>query len=149
MADPLSRILVPTDFSSASEEAWRLARRLAPSLGAEIVLAHVLVEEPLYAEGPFSGDQVRAVYRAARDWAEKRLAQWADAARAEGATVRTVIRTGVPYREILAVAADERAGLIAMGTRGLGGVDRFLLGSVTDRIVRLAPCPVLTIREHV
>jgi nucleotide-binding universal stress UspA family protein len=124
-----------------------VARRLGRALGAEILLLHVLVEEPLYREGPFTGDQVRAVYNAARTWAEKRLAEWADAARAEGATVRVAMRTGVPYREILAGAADEGAALIVMGTRGRGGLDRALLGSVADRVVRLAACPVLTLRE--
>jgi nucleotide-binding universal stress UspA family protein len=141
------RIVVPTDFSRCAEEAWALAQRLADAFGSELVLLHVLVEAPLFQEGPFSMDKARRVYEAARKWAEESLEQWAGTARGKGLNVRWVLRTGVPYREIVALATDERADLVLMGTHGRGGIDRALLGSVADRVVRLAPCPVLTVRE--
>jgi nucleotide-binding universal stress UspA family protein len=141
------RIVVPTDFSSCAEAAWALAQRLAESSGAELVLAHVLAEAPLYGEGPFSMEKVRRVYDLARKWGEEHVEQWVAAARDKGLTARGVLRTGVPYREILALATDERADLVVIGTHGRGGLDRALLGSVADRVVRLAPCPVLTVRE--
>jgi nucleotide-binding universal stress UspA family protein len=81
---PFARILVATDFSPAAEEAWKTARQLAQSLGAEVVLLHVLVEAPLYSESPFTGARVREVYASARAWAEKQLEQWAAEARASG-----------------------------------------------------------------
>ena len=59
---PYRRILVPTDFSSVSEQAWRVARELARTTGAELVLLHVLVEAPLYSESPVSGPRLREVY---------------------------------------------------------------------------------------
>ncbi|MGH7400110.1 MAG: universal stress protein, partial [Candidatus Rokuibacteriota bacterium] len=62
-------------------------------------------------------------------------------------TARPALRTGAAHREVVALATDERADLIVIGTHGRGGVDRALLGSVADRVVRLAPCPVLTVRE--
>ncbi len=142
-----SRIVVPTDFSACAEEAWTLAGRLADAFGAELVLLHVLVEGPLFHEGPFNMDKARKVYEAARKWAEESLEQWGGTAREKGLKVRWVLRTGVPYREIVALATDERADLVLMGTHGRGGIDRALLGSVADRVVRLAPCPVLTVRE--
>lgn len=141
------RIVVPTDFSRCAEEAWALAQRLADAFGSELVLLHVLVEAPLFQEGPFTMDKARRVYEAARKWAEESLEQWAGTARGKGLNVRWVLRTGVPYREIVALATDERADLVLMGTHGRGGIDRALLGSVADRVVRLAPCPVLTVRE--
>jgi nucleotide-binding universal stress UspA family protein len=141
------RIVVPTDFSRCAEEAWALAQRLADAFGSELVLLHVLVEAPLFQEGPFSMDKARRVYEAARKWAEESLEQWAGTARGKGLNVRWVLRTGVPYREIVALATDERADLVLMGTHGRGGIDRALLGSVADRVVRLAPSPVLTVRE--
>lgn len=144
---PFRRILVPTDFSPPSAEAWALARRLAHAVNAELVLAHVFVETPLYSEGVFSGDRVREVYDAGRAWVDKTLGQWAAEARAEGLTVRTVVRTGVPHRELIALAADEQVDLVIVGTRGRGGVERAVLGSVADRVVRGAPCPVLAVRE--
>ncbi len=141
------RIIVPTDFSACAEEAWGLAQRLAAASGAEIVLTHVLVETPLYSEGPFTMERARQVYEAARRWAGETLEQWAAKARGTGLTVRVVLRAGVPYAEIVELATNERADLVVLGTHGRGGINRALLGSVADRVVRLAPCPVLTVRE--
>jgi len=141
------RIIVPTDFSSCSEEAWRLAQRLAGMSGAELVLTHVLTEAPLFREGPFIMPKVREVFEAARSFADAALEEWAAKARAEGLSARAALRSGVAYQEIVALAGDERADLIVIGTHGRGGIDRALLGSVADRVIRLAPCPVLTVRE--
>jgi universal stress protein A len=146
-ADGLARILVPTDFSAGSERAWAEARRLAARLGAELVLVHVLVETPLYSEGPFTMKQTRGVFDAARAWAVKTLGEWAAAAAAAGISARWVLRAGVPYKEIVGAAARESADLIVIGTHGRGGLDRALLGSVADRVIRLAPCPVVTVRD--
>lgn len=146
--DRFHRIVVPTDFSTCAERAWALAQRLAAGLGSELVLAHVLVEAPLWDEGPFNMDRVREVYATARTWGADMLERWANDARARGLAVRTALRTGVPHDEIVALATDERADMVVIGTHGRGGVDRALLGSVADRVVRLAPCPVLTIRER-
>lgn len=143
---PYRRILVPTDFSSASEQAWRAARELARTTGAELVLLHVLVQAPLYSESPFSGPRLREVYESAREWAAKKLEQWADEARTAGLIVRVEARAGVPYQEILTMAKSAGIDLIVLGTRGRGGVERALLGSVADRVIRLAPCPVLSVR---
>ncbi len=141
------RILVPTDFSPQSERAWAMARRLARAVGAEIVLLHVFVETPLYSESPLSGERVSEVFAAARAWVAAHLGQWAAAARAEGLAVKTLLRTGVPHEDIVATARDEGADLIAIGTHGRGGLNRLMLGSVCDRVIRLASCPVLAVRE--
>jgi nucleotide-binding universal stress UspA family protein len=146
-ADGLARILVPTDFSAGSERAWAEARRLAARLGAELVLVHVLVETPLYSEGPFTMKRARDVFDAARAWAVKALGEWTATAAGAGISARWVLRTGVPYKEIVGAAARERADLIVIGTHGRGGLDRALLGSVADRVIRLAPCPVVTVRD--
>ena len=140
------RIVVPTDFSDCAEQAWGLAQRLAAASGAELVLVHVLVEAPLFNEGPFTMDRVRNVFEAARKWGQDSLDAWMSQARAKGLKARVALRTGVPYREIVDLVTDERADLVVLGTHGRGGIDRALLGSVTDRVVRLAPCPVLTVR---
>jgi nucleotide-binding universal stress UspA family protein len=141
------RIVVPTDFSACSEDAWALARRIAGAVGSEIVLVHVFVEPPSYAEPSLSVNSAWQVIESARKWVEETLEKWADAAREKGISVRTLVRTGSPYQEIVDLATDERADLVAMGTHGRSGVNRFLLGSVADRVIRLAPCPVLTVRQ--
>jgi nucleotide-binding universal stress UspA family protein len=148
VAGEFTRILVPTDFSSGSEQAWVVARQLAGRLGAEIVLLHVLVEAPLFSEGPFTMKHAREVFEAARTWVEKMLGGWVATAAASGLQARWIVCTGVPHKEIVAAAARERADLIVLGTQGRGGIDRALLGSVADRVIRLASCPVLTVRER-
>jgi len=148
MADTVfRRVLVPIDFSPQSEAAWGLARRLARAVGAEVVLLHAFVESPLYSESAFAAERVREVYASGRKWVEDQLARWQANAQQEGLTVKTLLRAGVAHEEIVAAARDEGADLIVIGTHGYGGVDRLLLGSVTDRVLRLAPCPVLGVRR--
>jgi len=148
MTDVFQRIVVPTDFSAGSEEAWALAQRLAKALTAEVLLVHVFADTPLWSEGPFTIDHAREVFAGARAWVSEQLEQRVRQAVAEGLRARAVLREGgAAHEEIVALAADERADLIAMSTHGRGGVNRMLLGSVTDRVIRLAPCPVLTVRR--
>lgn len=142
------RILAPTDFSPESAAAWETAQALARALDAELVLLHVQSEAPLYGEGVYSTQRLRELYAAAREWAEKTLEEMAAAARASGLRVQTRLRTGTPHAEIVAAVAEEGADLVVIGTHGRGGLDRALLGSVADRVVRRAPCPVVTVRAR-
>ncbi len=146
MRRAIARILVATDFSGPAAAAWATARGLARSLDAELLLVHIFADTPLFSEGPFSGARVREVCAAGRAWVDKTLEEWAAAARAEGTVARTQVREGVAYREIVALAGEERADLVVIGTHARGGLERALLGSVADRVIRLAPCPVLTVR---
>lgn len=141
------RILVPTDFSPQSERAGAMARRLAAAVGAELVLVHVFVESPFFSEGPFTAERVQEVYASGRAWVKEQLEQQAVAARSAGLRAKAFMRTGVAHQEIVAAAREEQADLIVMGTHGRGAVGRLLLGSVADRVIRLAPCPVLAVRE--
>jgi nucleotide-binding universal stress UspA family protein len=140
------RIVVPTDFSDCAKEAWAVANRIATAPGCELVLTHVLTEVPLYGEGVLSVETARMVREGARAWAAATLDEWVEKARAEGRAARCTLRTGVPFQEIVALATDERADLLVIGTHGRGGLSRALLGSVADRVIRLAPCPVLSVR---
>jgi nucleotide-binding universal stress UspA family protein len=136
------RIVVPTDFSACAERAWTLAQRLAGAVGAELVLAHVLVETMPYGETSSTVETLEE----ARRWVEGELEAWAAKARAAGLNVRVALRTGKADEEIIGLVRDERADIVVIGTEGRGGVSRALLGSVADRVVRTAPCPVLTVR---
>ncbi len=77
---------------------------------------------------------------------EKSLGEWTAAAGTSGLGARWLVRSGVPHAEIAAAARQERADLIVMGTHGRSGLDRALLGSVADRVIRLGPCPVVSVR---
>jgi nucleotide-binding universal stress UspA family protein len=75
------------------------------------------------------------------------LEEWAARAQSDGCKVVTMIRVGSPYQEIVAAAKDEDAGLVVMATHGRGEVQRLLVGSVADKVIRLASCPVLTVKD--
>jgi nucleotide-binding universal stress UspA family protein len=140
------RIVVPTDFSDCSEAAWALAGRVAGALGSEVVLAHVFAEPIVYGDPGLGADSSWQLVEQGRKWVEDELGKWASAARGQGMAVRTIVRAGSAHNEIVSLATDERAELIIMGTHGRTGLNRVLLGSVADRVIRLAPCPVLTVR---
>ena len=93
-----------------------------------------------------AADTTRQLFEQGRKWVEDEIEKWASAARAEGITVRTIVRTGSAQEEIVNLATDERAELIIIGTHGRTGLNRLLLGSIADRVIRFAPCPVLTVR---
>ena len=145
-SNPFQRIVVPTDFSDSAERAWALAKRVSATLGSELVLAHILVEPVVYGDASLATDTTWQIFEQGRTWVEDELEKWASAARAEGITVRPVVRTGSANEEIVKLATDESAELIIIGTHGRSGLNRVLLGSVADRVIRFAPCPVLTVR---
>ena len=145
---PVSNILVPTDFSEGSAEAVRYAHDLAVRLSATLHLLHV-VENP-FAPGAFmemysppSPEYFVDLEREADD----RLHASLSADDKQRCAVVMITRMGVPATEILERAAEQpKIDLIVMATHGRGGVARLMMGSVTDKVVRGAPCPVLTLR---
>jgi nucleotide-binding universal stress UspA family protein len=141
------KILHPTDFSECATGAQTVAVDLAHKLDAELVLVQVLVEAPLYSEGFISRRQVQTVYDAQRKWSEETLEARAAQLRQSGIKTSWRVQMGAPYEEIVRTAEEEHAGLIVMGTHGRSGLNRALLGSVAERVIRLAPCPVLTVRQ--
>ncbi len=139
-------IVVATDFSDAAAAGEAQALRVACRFDAELLVLHVAIESPLYGEGPLGMADVRTVYEAARKWATGQLESRVAAARAAGGRARSALRIGVPHEEIVRVATEEKAEMVVVRTHGRSGLDRLLLGSVAERVVRLAPCPVLTVR---
>lgn len=141
------KILHPTDFSECATHAEAQAVELAQKLGGEVVLFQALVEAPLYGEGLLNVREAEKVYEAQRAWAEETLEARAGQLRRTGAKVSWRVAVGVPFEEIGKAAREEQADLIVMGTHGRTGLGRLLLGSVAERVIRTAPCPVLTVRQ--
>lgn len=142
----LQRILVPLDFSSNSARALDYARDLAFELGASLHLVHVC-EVPSSVTG--SMDAYAIAYNG---WsqqlgaeAEKQLS--AISAGLGNAKVTTEVLFGRPSAAIVEAAATNKADLIVMGTHGHGAVMHMVMGNVAERVVRTAPCPVLTVPE--
>jgi len=138
----IRKILVPTDFSDCSEAAVQYGRDLAVAFGASLHLLHV-VQDP-YVQ-PWAAEAFGVSLAGVLDrWEQDARAQLAQ--RAKGVAVERVTRVGHPFVEILTYAAEQSVDLIVMGTHGRGPVAHMLLGSVAERVVRKAPCPVLTVR---
>jgi nucleotide-binding universal stress UspA family protein len=146
----VKNILVPTDFSAGSQEAVRYAFDLASSLGASLHLMHVL-ENP-FAPGAFMemyAPPPAAYFDNLERQAEERLRSSLTEEQKARVRIELSTRMGNPPTEILDRLDEEPTiDLVVMATHGRGGVTRLLLGSVTEKIIRSAPCPVLTLREH-
>ncbi len=141
----LGKILVPTDFSKLSDDALPWAGLLSARLGAEIVLLHVVESFPLS-------------YLPARERTSDALVQLTEKSEGDlehtarrmrkstGANVSVVVRDGHPFEVICQTAKTLGADLIVLTTHGHTGLKHVLLGSTAERVVRHAPCPVLTVR---
>lgn len=141
------RIILPTDFSDDAKLALGLAVDLVTNGAADcsLCLVHILHTPIMLA--PVVGDTaMREVFmEQARENAIEGLDRIADELRQQGHTVETIVREGDPADSLADIAREKNASLIAMGTRGLTGLKRIVHGSVADRTVRHATCPVLTI----
>ena len=144
---PFRRILHPTDFSKASGPAFARALELASQNRAELLLVHVLPPPVLLLEDGYVSPKTYAdLDSSARRKAQVRLAALGAKARKAGVRVKAILLRGVPYDQIARTARAKSADLIVMGTHGRTGLSRFFMGSVAERVVRLGPCAVLTIR---
>ena len=135
------RILLPTDGSDASDRAVEQAVGLARETGAELHVLFVVEDIPYAPE--MMDDTVEEELQGIGEEAIAAIEARADGA---GVDVVSAIRKGAPHSAILEYADGEGVDAIVMGTHGRSGLDRYLLGSVTERVVRTADVPVLTVR---
>ena len=136
---PITRILVPVDFYDDSLNALAYARDLATQFGAELLLLHVI--EPIH----FITES--DVYTQQRHLSTAQLDCIAAELRAQGQRFRTMVRGGIPSKVIGDTAERTRASLIVMGTHGRTGLAHAVIGSIAEKVVRTASCPVLTVRR--
>lgn len=144
----LKRVLLPTDFSEYSRLALSYACAFAEQFKTELHVLHVvqdlvaMVPEPGLAFPP-PGDYMRELTQSA----ERSLGTFVDEKWAAGKSVVRVVRQGPPFLEIVRYAKENDIDLIVLGTHGRSGLVHVLLGSVAEKVVRKAPCPVLTVRK--
>jgi len=143
---PPKKILCPTDFSEGSEAAISPASELAKQFGAVIYLLHVIpIQASLPAE-PASSLNTLQANEIMHDEARKNLQDSAERLQHAGLTARTIIAIGDAAGAIVETAEQQQVDLIVIPTYGRTGWRRLAFGSVTEKVVRLAPCPVLTVR---
>lgn len=144
----LKKVLVPVDFSDTSDVALRYGKALAGAFGASLHIVHV-VQEP-YAQ-PWAAETYGfSMATLQQDWIKEANTKLEGLLTAQDRTSLKASATtilGHPVTEILRFATDERIDLVVMGTHGRGPLGHMVMGSVAERVVRHAPCPVLTVHE--
>lgn len=150
----IERVVAPTDFSDSAGHALEYARRFCELFDAELHLLHVIhdlsVEVPDFGMGlafPAYLEHLPERQQQMEEETLKALAELVEPGWSQQHRVSLVTRQGVPYVEIVRYARELHADLIVMGTHGRTGVSHALLGSVAERVVRKAHCPVLTVSQ--
>lgn len=139
------KILVPTDGSRGVERAVNCATTVALAFEAKVYL--LFVAEPPTMLLEYANIAEKNIIEALHHEGKRILEKTADAVRKSGVEeVETVLKTGTPAKVILDFANEEKVDLIVMGTHGRRGLDRVLLGSVTEEVVRVSKVPVMTVR---
>jgi len=142
------RFLVPVDFSEHANQAVDYAIGLAGKLGARVTLLHVIQSLPL--GGVDMGVTLPYTYLQDLEAEIMRgMEPYLERVTAAGLEGEIVVVHGIPFHEIIETARTQEADLIIMGTHGRTGLQHVLLGSVAEKVVRLAPCPVLVARQPI
>ena len=152
----VNNILLPTDFSDCAAAALEYACDLAQRYDAKLSMLHVIhdptLEVPDFGMGlAFPGyvenlpDRRKKVVEAAND----ALKNLSDACPQHSTAIEYHIKFGQPFKEVLKLAEEDSVDLIVMGTHGRAGLSHILLGSVAERVIQKANCPVMTVGNHV
>ena len=144
---PVKKIICPTDFSEPSYEALKTAVEMADHFSAELVVVHVVTPIPFIPIHDDPSSFNLPVYEKEMETsAQKSLAQVFKEKIPKSLNCRTLVMQGDPAPQVVRLADDEAADIIVIATHGLTGWRKFMFGSVTEKVIRLANCPVLSIR---
>jgi len=144
---PMRRILFASDFSKASAKAFATAVTLAKANRATVTILHVIVPFVLFtSEDAMRGDTLEQLSIETRRWSQQQLAKLTAKAKKTGIRAVGLIVDGDPARQIVRAARSKRADLVVVGTHGRTGLTKFFVGSVAQRVVATAPCPVVVVR---
>ena len=149
MESDIKKKLVPIYFSDYSKSALKYAVNFCKNFNAEMILIYVV--EPVIYPPDFSMGQI-AIPSVNAEWDERARQELDKLAKEEipdSVPVKTIIKTGKPFLEIIENAGELDVDLIIIATHGRTGVEHILFGSTAEKVVRKAPCPVLTLREPI
>jgi universal stress protein A len=149
MEPEISKVLVPIDFSDYSKSALKYAVNFVKYFKANLILVYVV--EPVIYPPDFSMGQI-VIPSVDLEMDKRAIEELNKLAEQEIPTeikVKSIVKTGKPFIEIIETAAEEDIDLIIIATHGHTGVEHILFGSTAEKVVRKAPCPVLTLREPI
>ncbi len=149
MEPEISKVLVPIDFSDYSKSALKYAVSFVKYFGAQLILVYVV--EPVIYPPDFSMGQI-AIPSVDLDMdkrAAEELHRLSEQEIPSEIKVKSIVKTGKPFIEIIETAGEENVDLIIIATHGHTGMEHILFGSTAEKVVRKAPCPVLTLREPI
>jgi nucleotide-binding universal stress UspA family protein len=147
----MKKILVPTDFSKPAGIAIGVAADIAKKSGAELTLLHVIEEavgNSLNVEGQVSADagwDEKLFNLKLIEKAKKQMSKLSEDSRFEGVRLKTQLRVGTPYHGMNKIITEKKVDLVVMGTSGRSDLEHMIIGSNTEKVVRTAACPVLTV----
>ncbi len=145
----IQNVLVATDFGEASDSALNYGREIARMFGATLHLMHVVDNPLLWAGLEGQAVDLGMLQAEMHDAARDRLRSLLSEEDRRDLHATTVVRTSTaPAFEIAAYAAEAKTDLIVIGTHGRGAMGHLMMGSVAEKVVRVAPCPVLTVHAH-
>jgi nucleotide-binding universal stress UspA family protein len=147
---PFKKVLCPTDFSEPADSALQVAREMAHAMQAKLILLNVVVPVavPVAVEIPVGAAVTPEVtLRRYREQAEEMVGAMVETLRPTGLDVQGIVVEGDPADAIVAAAEREHADLVVIATHGRTGWRRLVFGSVAEKVIRHATCPVLTIHE--
>ena len=147
---PFKKMLCPTDFSEPADSALQVAREMAHAMQAKLILLNVVVPVavPVAVEIPVGAAVTpETTLRRYREQAEEMVGAMVETLRPTGLDVQGIVIEGDPAEAIVAAAEREKADLIVIATHGRTGWRRLVFGSVAEKVIRHATCPVLTIHE--
>ena len=143
---PVHRLLAPTDFSDISVETVMRASELALHFEAELIVLHVIPPIPTLPSDPHYNFEVPAYQDALRENARRQLDETVARLALKEVKAAALLSHGDPAREIVRIAREEKIDMIVIATHGLTGWQHLVFGSVAEKVVRFADCPVLTVR---
>ena len=142
----VKKVLFPTDFSEGSDNALPYAADMAKHYGAKLYLLHV-IQDIAEATGWYVPHvSLGELYRDIEKNAAKEMDRYGLEEFRGIKDIERIVVTGTPYEEILKFARENKADIIVIGTHGRKGLDRVIFGSTAEKVVRDAPCPVLSVR---
>lgn len=139
------KILLPTDFSDESLYAMSYAVDLAKMFNSKLYILHVIYDIEKASNLHIPHPSLTELYKDLENHAKKNLDSFGIDIREELKNVETVVKRGIPYEEVIKFASENSIDLVIIGTLPRSGVERFFVGSTTQRIIRNAPCPVLVV----